>query len=488
MKKMTFIAAICLMLAATALAQSEITPRQLKMMRSQVYRWVNTYIERSDLNDGNVSKRRYLSQFENGSTLIVNDYLPLCNDESIQAESYYSLMTKEGNVYRSRVTFGDVKVVRESLAGKNYSVTLSIEKTISFADKNGVFMYPSKQYVEVIVLTGDLDNEKPSLLCESITTNDKLQVDYVFHNPNSNPTNIYVSDLSTVAKENDAQPALIITTLKSTDFDSKMMVISRDTLKNKIAIKPFAGVSFWATSAANRELSNLSSKTTLSYGLFIEYYRQLFLKESNRFGLILGLGISQSRLSISSDYLTTYSAVDPDGGHYLRTVDINNLKESIKRAQLYIPISFRYDRFITERFSVFGNVGFNLNFDIKQSAHLEGHAKYSGYYDWLFNVTIEQNGIYDFGTFDVSTIPSDIAIGKLGLGAFAGVGVQYIFPKSKCSLEFEVQYGNVFYNPLKKSSNQILSNDKDDWRSMSNQLKQINLSDLRFMVEFGWNF
>ena len=99
MKKMTFIAAICLMLAATALAQSEITPRQLKMMRSQVYRWVNTYIERSDLNDGNVSKRRYLSQFENGSTLIVNDYLPLCNDESIQAESYYSLMTKEGNVY-----------------------------------------------------------------------------------------------------------------------------------------------------------------------------------------------------------------------------------------------------------------------------------------------------------------------------------------------------------------------------------------------------
>jgi hypothetical protein len=67
---------------ATSMFAQNITPNQLKQIRSAVYNWVDSYLEYSYLSS-KYDINKYRSLFANNQVSVVNDYLPITEDERI---------------------------------------------------------------------------------------------------------------------------------------------------------------------------------------------------------------------------------------------------------------------------------------------------------------------------------------------------------------------------------------------------------------------
>lgn len=173
--------------------------------------------------------------------------------------------------------------------------------------------------------------------------------------------------------------------------------------------------------------NEISSDFSLGYGIFAGY--EFKLGQLGKFQLKTGLMIDNINFTSELEhYSVNYTDIDPDNYTYLRKIDINNISEEIKLRYLSIPVGI-------EKIFTLGNsgwalsldAGINLMFLSSATYSSSADALYAGYYPELFNLTIKENGVYDFGNYAVDAsgdikATSSLLSTDLGAGLYKALG------------------------------------------------------------------
>mgnify|MGYP007069872668 CR=1 FL=1 len=493
MKKFSFIAAICLVLAATINAQT-ITPLQLKQARMAAYQWVRDYNVYARMEGKREPAKKFIELFEDESTLLFNDYLPFISTcgETITVRVYSSILSNRDAVYKMSFKIQNAAIVSEAIDELgNIVFVVEFDKTVSFQENgntsDNLYAYPDKSYHASVRIKYDIKAE--FAIAGKITSNAKFEEIIVLHDVEAEFVNKYTTkkELEQVCSENASN--LVKWNYAATDFDPQMVYFYQDTIRNFFHFGGAIGLETHYSKMMNAAFTDYTAKDGLYYGFSLGYYRQLMLKNQHRIGLDFSAAFSQSTIGLKAKgYKETYNDTDPDGGNYLRIIDLTSYNETIKRYAVRVPIAIRYDYFIKDNLSLYSKLGVDISYDIAQNAKATAEAQYSGYYDWLFNVTISQNGIYDFGAYNIEGTGKTTGINRLGVGVFAGLGLQYFIPKSNWSLDVAVLYGCEVYNKTSNPDGFHLTETYSNWKSASYLLSSFYGHNIQFQINFNYNF
>lgn len=213
--------------------------------------------------------------------------------------------------------------------------------------------------------------------------------------------------------------------------------------------------------SSNNSIENINQKITtngIGFGIY------MFNKNKWDLGLVLGIASYYAdNASFLKSYAEHFNSVDPEGANYVRFMDINEINEfqHLTMNTLNAKINFGYKLSLKTKL----NIGFKLAKNTKGSLTREttADALYSGLYEDFFNVRISENGIYDFGKFqlvDTSTMAMNKNISFFGLE----IGLE-----QRISKRMSVNFGMEFLNsssPFIQPSNNSLSIKNDHIASL----------------------
>ena len=133
-----------------------------------------------------------------------------------------------------------------------------------------------------------------------------------------------------------------------------------------------------------------------------------------------GFSYNRSQNSYNQDILIdsynySYNDVDYDGSSYLRNIQLNNIQENqtIETSSQYISAVIGKEFKINKKskktisasvsYSLFSDFFMKSNYEIISATYTSAaNALYSGYYEDLAGITISENGVYDFGEYQIS--------------------------------------------------------------------------------------
>ena len=480
MRGSRFFAAVGLMLVSTTIFAANITPKQLKEARKSVYEWVDDYRFHSMFADGEYSQKKYCELFESPESEIFNDFLP--NQLDTTAADYSTTIVESDHSFKVSTNY--VQVEKEWISDGVYRCELSMERTVSCSLKDDdSYFYPEKNYTARIKLSYSFAEKR--MVCESITSSDDIHVESILH---TDSTNEYINYSDTAALLQSNEICLISRRLKYAAADEHFVSIAKDTLKNNLHIGGQLGVSLFSVGNIENDFSQFAAQAGFCGGVTLGYYRQLSLKDRKRWGLEISARFVKQNVSFTGEYHDSYASVDPDGGVYLRKTDLTNYGENIKRSVVEVPIVARFDCFVSSRkdLSVYGKFGVCFDYDVIKKTSCQVDALYSGYYDWLFDVTMSQNGIYDFGQFELAQSSNSSSIKQLGYGGLAALGIQW-FPTPKFSIEGGVEYCAMYHSVLKNDDFRV-SSDFEHWNSATGLFKYFLSHSITLQITLNYNF
>lgn len=492
MKKIYTILVACILLVVSNVSAQKITPIQLKHARMSVHQWVRDYDIYAQMAERRNPTKKFTSLFENADLQIMNDYLPSISDKGsvITVHEYAKLVANKSSKFTMRYNVANAHIVSETLVDrKTLEFVVAFDKQIEFVERNSYdddrYIYPEKSYQAQVTIRYDLRTEQAvAVAYESDVYFDSI---VILRDITAAQINQY-----TTVRELDSHclsqnTPLIKWSYSASDFDSQFYHYEQDTIKRNLHFGLDGGLSF-AAAKFDALTSKLSNDVGATYGMNIGLYHQLSFKHGKRWGMEYDFHISCAGIGISGEYTDTYSTIDPDGGIYQRKIALNNYDEQINRYAVEIPIALRYDWMFCKDLSFYTRFGVDVSFDFYQNTKATAKAYYSGCYDWLFGVTIDQNGIYDFGQFDLQASSITTSLNRLSVGAFLGVGIQYFIPESKWSLQCGLHYGCKMYNGLFKSEEVHLSKDINDWQSATALYKYFFGQKLSAQLQLNYNF
>lgn len=483
MKRLKFISAICIVLFAVPISATTITPSQLKEARKRVYDWVHDYQYHSAFSDGVYSQQEFTTLFESSNASVVNDYLPHNESHNVTVEEYANAITND-ELYSFYVSTKDVKVVRDYIEDNAYYCVIEMTRTISCVLKDdNSYAYPAKTYSAQAYLKYSFDSR--DLFCTQIISNDDLSIDYILHEENNNT---YINSADTIGLLQSDDILLVRKYVKHSIIDDKFVSVEKDTLTNNIHVGISVGVASFSAQSGDARFNLLDIASGLAVGGTFGYYRQFAFKNRNRWGMDISLRYVQQNTGFLGEYHDSFDAIDPDGGKYLQITDLSNYQETLKRSALELPIAVRYDYFFPQRrdISLYSKIGVCLSYDVVQKTSCQAEAKYSGYYDYLFDVTLEQNGIYNFGQYQLQHAVNGSAIHQVGYGGLVAMGIQW-FPIRQLSIEGGFEY-SLMYHGVTKPSDYHASLNKDQWTTTTSLFSYYLSHSITFQLTINYNF
>ena len=201
--------------------------------------------------------------------------------------------------------------------------------------------------------------------------------------------------------------------------------------------------------------------------------RQLYAEGRNILSAELAAayrGIIQS-ISINQ-YETAYSATDPDGDDYERSITVSDYLEKTFTHGIVIPIALRYDWFFHKKVSLFTTAGLKNSFLFSQKSNAQFNARYAGVYgDEFFNLTIDQNGIYDFGVFPDNSLELAPKYFHYDLYGSLSAGLQ-VFIGDIVSIEAAAMYlPRIASSKAAENERFVLSSSSDNFQSVTKVMK-----------------
>lgn len=498
MKRVVVLHIIVFILFSLRIEAQSITPMELKNARLAVYDWLDDYIVSLSMR-GRDAQDNFLKLFESENVQVVNDYFVQNNydfsNTSISASEYASLLAQKETFFEYKYEVKKVELISEKYEDGNFLYEISFEKNISFTEKsNGKdsrYEYPVRKANCIISLSYNLRQQR--MVATQIKLRNNIEPFVILHSEEKPYNECYKNVNELNAKEeslnNDGLP-IITQSFKQTSFDSKIYEKTSDTIKNAIWLNCVIGNGFLGKMRNTLE-SNLTINSKLNFDVQVGWYRQLRLNGNKRTSVELGVAYNYTKASIENLYNDSYYEVDADGGTYQRQILVPDYNEFIRRNSIGMPIALRADYFRKNKsnnnYTFFGEIGFMPQYCISQQQNATANALYRGYYDWLFNVTIDQNGIYDFGNYDISGQSEESTIEKFSLYAIASVGMCYYVTK-RLALEGAVYYQGSIYNSVQSDNDYHLTKDSSDWKTATYSLEKYFLQTINFKIQLNYNF
>lgn len=177
-----------------------------------------------------------------------------------------------------------------------------------------------------------------------------------------------------------------------------------------------------------------------------------------------GIDVFNYQLNLASQ-INTYPAVDPDGDPYLRINKVFNIQETHNLIYITSPLVFQKG-FTLGKNSVYLQAAYYFMLKFSSSYNLDAQATYAGFYDYLFNLTISENGVYDFGTFDFKLRNLPLVAKSLLTNYSVGIGYNRQFSRwayLDIGLNYRAGGGYMF-----DENNKALSDSKKGINSLTN--------------------
>lgn len=168
----------------------------------------------------------------------------------------------------------------------------------------------------------------------------------------------------------------------------------------------------------------------------LTYSRQVFARGRHRVSVETGLSITFCRQRIQFDqYQNNRPDVDVDGTPYTLVSRITDYNELSRQTAFTVPLALRYDLDVLTKLSLFASLGIQGGVAFSRPVTSSYNAYYAGQYGPdLFNVYIDQNGYYGFGTFEGSSTHEPAKKLSALFGATFSLGVNYLV-SDQCSVE-----------------------------------------------------
>ena len=449
-----FCVVACLGIATNCFPQSV---RETMDANQAVFELVDSYIANANLTEGYAQKAGvFRSLFERPTTNVYMDHINWFNNanrkDTTNLENYCDFYSRQQGTF-TQFGITDVHIdYRGALYGvMEYTVEMNKQYSLPGDDKpvvNPLVMHVSydlsskKAKITSIECTRPDSRMHPHISANYIKYDNALYIPKTLKVKNIDGSYIHLDErvrpLSTdvyarLSKKNCAT--------YSYDFEAQSKpvqhhTISVSTVKNAVGIE--VGYSQALGSNASAPTDHGRTFSAPSYrerALHIGavYQRQLFARNRHRLSLETGVSfdLNWQRLYVDA-YQESRDAVDTSGDSYTRLTSLDSIWENCRSMEFAVPLILRYDYFVTPNLSLFAAAG------VRGSAFLFGvsNASFDAYYAGqygpeYFNVYIDRNGYYDFGTYDVAAYDSSRAAVRWHLDALARVGAQYFFTADK---------------------------------------------------------
>lgn len=227
-----------------------------------------------------------------------------------------------------------------------------------------------------------------------------------------------------------------------------------------------------------------------SFGLNIN--RQLWAKNRHSISLEINPLYRQMYHEFAvPSYAVSFPSIDPDGSDYERLVTVTNYRQTYLTHAAAAALSLRYDFYFLKYVSLFLSAGVENVFTLFGRSETNYDARYAGQYGpELFNVLIDEDGIYDFGTYNDNHFKNvDKREFRYSLYGVANVGLQFYLGRT-VSLEVAGVYQRLCYDhPMVKTvENFHLSEAPGDHQNMMSVLVPSAKNRLGMNVKFKINF
>ena len=462
----------------------------------------------------------YYDLFENSQVQVVNDILHLNEaNSSISLREYIKLIRENykrlnvsisineiGEIDFSSVSSGkfDVYVTKEINSeniSRDYEITINdlneeYDERISYSKKVDLVFkfYFNKEKIEIIEISNDkkvnptviiTPKIKYSIFSKKYNTedlkvlinSDTLLMQGLFHSLNLNKSNTSIEPVHKLlfgkmkVKRNEVLQSRnkvheLVFRKSSIEFSNSFIYnfspirISSESIHLNLE----NDFSYSIKSSLRFNLTNILRSKTKFNSIVIDG------KPASPISVYLDLGYKLDFFShhiTVEDYEYSYMSTDADGSNYKRLININNLKElqeiETSTVEASLLIKYNYKKF---NFVLGAGLG-DLTID-KANYFSIATVKYSGYYEDFYGLLIEENGVYDFGVYEVEQN------GKLGSAKsiqtnFFNFNMEYKLSK-RLLANIGVNY-QTSNNPYFKRKNTYLSDSYLNLNSIANNIE-----------------
>ena len=193
------------------------------------------------------------------------------------------------------------------------------------------------------------------------------------------------------------------------------------------------------------------------------------------------------------NYAISYPSVDPDGLDYERHVTIADYRETYLTHSAAFSMMLRYDLYFLKHVSLFLAAGAENLVKLIGRSTVNYDARYAGQYGPdLFNVLIDENGFYDFGTYNDNHFNSKDKIQiNYTLYGMAQVGLQFYLGRTLAIEVAGVYQRLCFKYPFERRVNAQdyrLSEEPGQYQRMMSVLVPSAKNRLGMNVKLKFNF
>ena len=244
--------------------------------------------------------------------------------------------------------------------------------------------------------------------------------------------------------------------------------------------------------------SNKLSEGGFEIGYFLTYKPKPYYHY-----LSLSLGIYKMSLVSNyqlNNYSYSYDDIDPAGNDYLRRVNIHKLNEDQQVNFLNLPLSIKYAVNVEEQYSDLGldslfilpeffyvKISPTFHKNLNNSYNTSANISYSGFYQDAFNIEIDENGVYDFGDYQLAyDYQNELAFDDY-FSTTLCVGFQKRLSRDKDELflDFEYVVNFALTSPF-ESNPEFISRNSSDINSVYSLFDKISLN--RNFIRFGLSY
>lgn len=191
--------------------------------------------------------------------------------------------------------------------------------------------------------------------------------------------------------------------------------------------------------------------------LAVSYTRYFMPRELGRY--LIGLSVQSQQenwdLQTTTPFIFESTEIDPDGDEYIRQNRVQNLSERLHREQVNLSLEFGYayspSLDAISGVLLEGRIGLDYTRTLSSNYDAKAEGLFSGRYPNLFGVTMAENGIYDFGRFDLAqngASPLEVQ----GLGAHVGGAVSWRPTSSGVGVSVAAQYQWVQWSTARSAN------------------------------------
>ena len=202
---------------------------------------------------------------------------------------------------------------------------------------------------------------------------------------------------------------------------------------------------------------------------------------------------------VNFDY--QFEDIDPSENNYLRKIKINSLSEQHDITYLNFPLSFKYGINLNELYLnrslenylfllpdfislKISGIYHNLQTSTYSSS---ANINYSGLYEDFFGIEITDNGVYDFGNFNL--LNEDIVNYKDYFSGMIVLGLQNKLSKEKDRLFLDLEFGlNFNFTDPFIPEDKYISSDLNELNSSLNLIDKVSMNRNFLRLGFTYNF